>query len=192
MRALRTPVTMAVLGLLRERPRHPYEMQALLRERHVGAVVRLRGGSLYDAIARLVRSGHVEPVGTDRQGARPERTVYALTAAGDTLLDSLVREYVGSVAEEFPVFAAGLAHLPHLDRAQAAVLLAARADELAAWWDATSAAVAGARAAGLPRIVLLETEYALRTRRVEIDWLRALVRDIETGELPWISIDEEE
>jgi DNA-binding PadR family transcriptional regulator len=191
MRALRTPVTMAVLGLLRERPRHPYEMQALLRERHVGAVVKLRGGSLYDAIARLVRGGHVEPVGTDRQGARPERTVYALTAQGRALLDTLVREYVGSVAEEFPVFAAGLAHLPHLDPAEAATLLAARAEELAHWWDATSAAVAAAREAGLPRIVLLETEYALRTRRVEIDWLRGLVGDIETGDLPWISAEEE-
>jgi DNA-binding PadR family transcriptional regulator len=191
MRALHTPVTMAVLGLLRERPRHPYEMRAVLRERHVREVVRLRGGSIYDAITRLERTGHITAVDTTRQGSRPERTVYALTPAGRALLDTLVRAYVGTVAVEYPVFAAGLAHLPHLPPAEAARLLSARADGLEAGALAASAALEAARERGLPRLVLLETEYALTARRAEIAWLRGLVRDIEAGDLPWITIEED-
>lgn len=88
---------MAVLAPLRERPRHPSEMQSLLRERQIGAVVKLRGGSLYDAIDRCLKVGPVEPVDRHRAGARPERTVYALTDAGADTLTALIREYVGTV-----------------------------------------------------------------------------------------------
>lgn len=191
MRALHTPVTMAVLGLLREGPRHPYELRAILRERHVGDVVRLRGGSIYDVIERLERTGHVAAVDTHRRGGRPERTLYALTGAGRDLLDKLVRAYVGTVADEYPVFAAGLAHVAHLGSAEAAALLTARADALERRWRETSAAVEHARDSGLPRLVLLETEYAQTARRAELEWLRGVVRDIESGALAWIDIDDQ-
>jgi DNA-binding PadR family transcriptional regulator len=177
---------MAVLGLLRERPRHPYEMQALLRDRHVGAVVKLRGGSLYDAIGRLTKAGLVEPVETTRTGARPERTVYALTNAGGALLDSLVREYVGTVAAEFPVFPAGLAHILCLPATEATALLRERAERLRAALAKTDEELATAGASGLPRVVLLEVEHAQIIRRAEVAWLDEVVRDIESGDLPWI------
>jgi DNA-binding PadR family transcriptional regulator len=183
---------MAVLALLRDRPRHPYEMKALLQERHVGAAVRLRGGSLYDAIGRLTKAGLIEPVQTGRQGARPERTVYALTPAGAELLDALVHEYVGTVAEEFPVFVAGLAHLALLPAGEVATLLAQRAETLRAEVDRMDSMLAGALAADVPRVVLLEGEYAQAIRRAEINWLDGVVRDIQAGELPWIDLESDE
>jgi DNA-binding PadR family transcriptional regulator len=163
-------------------------MRAVLAERHIGAVVKLRGGSVYDAVGRLLRAGHIEAVGSDRRGARPERTVYALTPSGAALLDELVREYVGSVVREFPAFAAGLAHVLHLPRSDALALLRGRLARLRAEWDATAAALRATLAAGMPRVVLLETEYAQRIRRAEIDWLADVVRDIESGDLPWIDM----
>ncbi|HYN92560.1 MAG TPA: helix-turn-helix transcriptional regulator [Pilimelia sp.] len=178
---------MAVLALLRDRPRHPYEMQTLLRERHVGAVVKLRGGSVYDAIDRSVRAGLIEPVDRNRSGARPERTVYTLTAAGESALRTLVRRYVGAVVPEFPVFPAGLAHLLILDREEAIGLLRERRRSLAGLAEEADDLLAEAGRAGVPRVVLLETEYAQLLRYAEIEWLQHVTEAIESGALPWFT-----
>lgn len=185
-RALRTPLTMAVLSLLRERPRHPYDLQAALREREIGAVVRLRGGSLYDAIRRLETAGLLAPVETNRQGARPERTIYAITEPGRELLDSLIEEYVGGVAEEYPVFTAGLAHILNVDPDRAVDLLNQRLEAVRQQHDDIARQLRTARRAGMPRVVVLEVEYAQKLRRAELTWMRNLVQDIETGELSWL------
>ena len=39
---LRTPLALAVLNLLHERPMHPYEMQQLMRERGHDQVIKLK------------------------------------------------------------------------------------------------------------------------------------------------------
>lgn len=190
-RAARTPLTLAVLSLLAEHPRHPYEMQALIRQRHVGDVVRLRGGSLYDAIARLVRVGLVEAVCSLRNGARPERTVYAVTPAGRVQLTEQLREYLAEQAEEFPVFAAGLAHALHLPAAEVVALLRRRAAGLTARIADVDADLGVAAAAAVPRAVLLEAEYAQAVRRAELAWLDGIVTELESGALAWPELEEE-
>jgi DNA-binding PadR family transcriptional regulator len=184
LRALRTPLTMAILSMLRERPRHPYEMQATLREREVGMVVKLRGGSLYDAIRRLEGAELIDAIETGRSGARPEHTVYRLTDAGLELLDSLLREYVGTVVPEFPVFPAGLAHILHFTPTEATELLRQRRDTLRAAYDDIAARLA--EIDDMPRVVVLEVEYAQRMRETEIAWLTDVCTEIESGELPWL------
>ncbi|SDS98999.1 PadR family transcriptional regulator [Actinoplanes derwentensis] len=185
MRALDNPLTMAVLALLREGPRHPYEMQHLLRERNVGAVVKLRGGSLYDAIDRLARASLIEPVGRSRSGARPERTVYTVTPLGEEKLTAIVGKHVGAVAEEFPAFTAGLAHILHLEKEAALHLLHERRRSLTALAEETDAVLLDARQAGVPRLPLLETEYTQLLRHTEIAWLHQVTTAIEEGDLPW-------
>ncbi|RZQ61856.1 PadR family transcriptional regulator [Amycolatopsis suaedae] len=165
-------------------------MQTLIRQRQVRDVVRMRGGSLYDAIARLGKAGLIEATGTSREGARPERTVYAITEKGRAELFSLLREYVGARAEEYPVFPAGLAHAGHLSPAEMAELLRSRADELSTVIDGVDADLRSAREAGIPRGVMLETEYAQAVRRAELDWLRGVLADLESGELEWIGAEE--
>lgn len=185
-RALRTPLTMAVLSLLRERSRHPYDMQAVLRERRVGMFVKLRGGSLYDAIRRLESAGLLKPVGTSRSGTRPERTTYAITKAGRELLDSLVEEYLGTVADEYPVFVAGLAHILNVQPDKAVELLTNRLEAVRRRYDEFEEGLASLGPDGPPRLALLEAEYAQAMRKAEIAWLRTVIRDIENGELPWL------
>lgn len=183
-RAVRSPLTLAVLSLLREKPRHPYEIQALLRERHVDQVVRMRGGSLYDAIGRLAEAGLVSTVASERAGARPERTVYAITAEGAALADALVRDYLRAPAEEYPVFVTGLAHVLDLDAPTAAALLRERREAVRATRDRVARQLA-ADTAGLPRVVTLEAEYAQALRAAELAWLDQVVADIDAGALPW-------
>ncbi|MGC7099299.1 PadR family transcriptional regulator [Amycolatopsis lurida] len=178
MRARRTPLNLAVLSLLNEQPRHPYEMQSLIKERHIADVVRLRGGSLYDAIGRLLKLGLIEVSGTTREGARPERTVYAITEEGRAEMLSLLREYVGERAEEYPVFGAGLAHLGQLSRAEAEELLRKRERSLAELTEFWANGLRDALASGLPRAVLLEVEYAQAMRQAELAWLREVLTDL--------------
>lgn len=186
MRALRTPLTMAILSLLREEPRHPYALQAQLRYRHVGEVVKLRGGSLYDAIRRLETAGLVTQRETNRAGARPERTVYAITDDGAELLDSLVRDYVATPAREYPVFPAGLAHLANLPAEEAVELLRERADRVRDEHDHIEGMVRPLLEDGMSRVVLLEVEYAQQLRQAELAWLGSVVTDIADGSMPWI------
>ena len=72
----------AVLAFLREEPMHPYQMQSLLRLRHKDEILALKRGSLYHAIGRLAGEGLITAKSTSRNGRRPERTTYAITAAG--------------------------------------------------------------------------------------------------------------
>jgi DNA-binding PadR family transcriptional regulator len=183
-RALRTPLALAVLSLLRERPRHPYEIQVRLRERHVDEVVKMRGGSLYDAIGRLAGAGLITTVSSERPGARPERTVYAITDEGTAVADALVRDYLRTPAQDFPVFVTGLAHILNLDAATAADLLRERRDAIQTVHDRITVQLA-ATAGELPRVVTLETEYAQALRRTELAWLDEVIRDIDAGALPW-------
>ena len=44
------PLALAVLALLFERPMHPYEMAATLKQRHKEDSIKLRYGSLYTVI----------------------------------------------------------------------------------------------------------------------------------------------
>ena len=80
---LSNPLALAVLVLLFERPIHPYEMAATLKERHKEASIKLRYGSLYTVIELLLREGYIVAKETVREGRRPERTVYALTPIGE-------------------------------------------------------------------------------------------------------------
>lgn len=183
-RTVRTPLALAVLSLLRERPRHPYEIQALVRERHVDQVVKMRGGSLYDAVRRLAEAGLVSSVTSERAGARPERTVYAITDEGAAVADALVRDYLRVPAQDFPVFVTGLAHILDLDPATAAALLRERRTAIAAEYDRVAAQL-DADTAGLPRVVTLEADYAQALRLAEAAWLDRVAAEIEAGDLPW-------
>ncbi|GLY63839.1 PadR family transcriptional regulator [Amycolatopsis taiwanensis] len=187
LRALRTPLTLAVLSLLREQPRHPYEMQALVRERQVGEVVKLRGGSLYDAIGRLVKAGLIEAVDTGRSGARPERTVYAITEDGIATVEALTRDYLRAPAEEYPVFVTALAHIFNLGVTEAVELLRERRQRIREKHDEVATQLA-ALPEDIPRVVLLEVEYAQALRKAELAWLDEVVQCIDKGDLTWLEI----
>ncbi|MET8776811.1 PadR family transcriptional regulator [Nocardia sp. NPDC050713] len=183
LRALQTPLTMAVLSMLAEQPRHPYEMKIAIRERHVEDVVKMRGGSLYDAIGRLERAGLVRQAGTAREGSRPERTVYEITEAGRQMLHELLERFLAEPVNEYPRFVAALAHLPALAPPAAAQLLRRRARRLRE--DHTDTArMLDEHSTGLPRAVLLEAEYLQHVRAAEIAWLDGVARDIDDG-MPW-------
>ena len=89
-----TPLGIAVLALLAERPMHPYEMYRLLLERHEDRRVKVRPGSLYHTVDRMAENGLVEAIGTERDGGRPERTTYRVTDTGQQELYVALRGWL--------------------------------------------------------------------------------------------------
>ena len=175
---------LTVLCLLRERPRHPYEMQRLIRQRRNDTFLDLKRGSLYHAIARLQRGGLIEAVETQREGRRPERTVYKLTEAGEREVLGWLRDLLAKPGQVSTPFFAALSFLAHLRPEDVLAQLGARADRLEAEIAGTDAALREIMPK-IGRLVLVEVEYTQAMRRAELEWVRALSEDIRTGRLPW-------
>src|SRR5256885_6475608 len=103
----RTPLALAVMNLLMERPMHPYEMKSKMKERGHDQVIKIKGGSIYDTVERLEAGGFIKSQETSREGRRPERTVYAITEAGREETREWLAQLGFQAGHEYPPFAAG-------------------------------------------------------------------------------------
>jgi DNA-binding PadR family transcriptional regulator len=186
---LRSPLALAVLSLLHERPMHVYEMKTLMRERGHDNVVKLTGGSIYDMLERLEKAGLVKQARTSRHGRRPERTVYAISDDGELEVQDWIRDLISRPVNEYPEFAAALAFVLNLDRKEEVIqLLEVRAGLLEADIAGREALVreaVKAYSAKLPRIVMIETEFQQAMRRAELTWVRKTAKELRDGTFPW-------
>lgn len=181
----KTPgLALSVLSLLLESPMHPYEMKMRIKERGHEQVIQVRGGSLYDTVERLHRQGLIQPRETEREGRRPERTVYTITDAGRDELRAWLRQLLAEPAHEYPKFAAALAFMLTLDREEVVRLLRTRMSLMEGQIAGDDALLGSFVKQGLPRVVLIEGEYTQAIRRAEVDWIRSLIGEIE-GEGFW-------
>lgn len=189
-----SPLALAVLALLAERPMHPYEMGAVLRQRHKEESIKLRYGSLYTVIDSLLRASLIVPRHTAREGRRPERTVYALTPAGSAQLRSLMADLLAKPVKEYPQFEAALSLLPVLPPDQALMLLRQRLQALTQSAAVLRGQAAALGASGLPPLFLVESDYRLAQLVAEQAFVADLVRRIEGGWGPlhlWRSLHED-
>jgi DNA-binding PadR family transcriptional regulator len=183
-RGARTLWALGVLGLLSERPMHPYEMQRQMHIRHTDDLLALKRGSLYHAINQLQRDGLIEPVETSREGRWPERTVYRITPDGDDELVVWLCDLLSTPVREPSQFTAGLAHILHLSPTDALAQLQMRVVNLEAAVAALSAIERGVGGL-IGRGSILEVEYARSLAQAEIDWVRSIIDDLRTRKLTW-------
>lgn len=175
---------LAVLAMLHEGTMHPYEMQRLLRERHKDQLLVLKPGSLYHAINRLLSAQLIEAVETEREGRRPERTTYRITAAGEQALTAWLREMVGVPQRETTEFMAAMSFLVYLTPKDTISLLQKREQLLE---NETRGLVVAIETLvdRVGRINLIEIEYQLAMRKAELEWIRAVVADLRSGRFKW-------
>ncbi len=178
-------VALTTLGLLSEQPCHPYEIQRLLRERHKSyAVGKTR--TLYRAIEELEAAGFIEPLETSRDGRRPERTVYRITAEGCEELENWLGDLLATPVHEVPVFSVAVGLLGYISQDRAEAALASRLVALQAHNLSLDATLRLAQDdLGLPRLVLLELEHAIALGTAELSWVRSLIADMQSGALVW-------
>lgn len=176
-------LALAVLSLLTERPMHPYEISVVMRQRGLSDSIKLNYGSLYSVIDMLLREALIVPLGTQREGRHPERTVYATTEAGRTELFDWLRSLVRTPATEYTQFAAGLSFLAHFSPAEAAALLKERTQHLSEKIRTKRSAMDANLQHRLDQLFLIEDEYALALLEAELAWVQKLIREIQDGTL---------
>lgn len=179
---MHTPLAIAVLALLRERPMHPYEMHQLLRERHVDELIKVTPGSLYHTVDRLARDELLEPVCTEREGRRPERTTYRVTPAGDAVVHDWVAHQLARPQREYPVYPYALTEAHNLSAADAVQALRDRCTALAADLAQLETVLASRTS---PQVYRIGGERLAAMLRAELEWTRDLIERIERKDFPW-------
>ncbi|MES9538127.1 MULTISPECIES: PadR family transcriptional regulator [unclassified Actinomadura] len=178
-----TPLALTVLRMLCDGPMHPYEMQQRIRDHAYDQAVKITHGSLYHSVERLAAAGLIEPLETSREGRRPERTVYAVTSAGRDAAQFRLAELLVRPAEEFPLFGTALAFINLLPEGEVARLLGKRTVLLEAALAGHQAAHESLLKRGIERYKLIDQEWQIARVRCELDYVRGLVDDLETGRL---------
>lgn len=184
-KADRDTTALTVLGLLLTGPRHTYEMHQLIERTHKDFVTGLPR-SIYHAVERLLAAGLIEVVETVRDGGRPERTVYQLTAAGEGRLRGWVKLLLAEPDANSTLFVPALSFAGCLPPATVVEALRVREAELA---RRTAALRDGLNAvpANLPRVLVLEAEYEANRLSAEHGWVSRLLDDLVSGRLDWAS-----
>jgi DNA-binding PadR family transcriptional regulator len=174
--ALDNPLILPILGLLAERPRHPYAVFSELRQRY--SYLRVRNATVYTLLDTLrARDWVAAPDAGEREALR-------LTSAGASALAERVEaELRAGDLTGGPSFMAALAYVSILPPDRAAAALRARTAVIS---DETRRLRQVLDDAGGPEIHMIEVHYLLARLEHDRQWLTTAARRIETGELAWL------
>ncbi len=112
------------LGLLKEGPKHGYEIKRLIEE-ELFPFVGLKIKSIYYPLKKMERLGLVnKDVG--REGKWPEKFVYSITPKGEKIFEHLITESFLSIERPYFNIDLSLYFLPHVDKKIASRHLKAR------------------------------------------------------------------
>ncbi|MFD7402844.1 PadR family transcriptional regulator [Streptomyces sp. NPDC059866] len=168
-----------------QKPMHPYEIAQTLRRQGKDASTKINYGSLYTVVQNLQKHGFVEVTDVERQGNRPERTVYGLTEAGREEMTEWLSDLIAVPAKEYPIFETALSLLGALPPDDVVRLLQERLTSLEV--QVTSGrAVLEKLYETLPRLFLVEVEYQLHMVEAQALWVRSFVGEIRDGSLPGV------
>jgi DNA-binding PadR family transcriptional regulator len=184
-RRLRNPLALAVLTMLWQKPMHPYEIAQTLRRQGKDSSTKINYGSLYTVVQSLEKHGFVEVTDVERQGNRPERTVYGITEAGREETTEWMSDLIAVPAKEYPIFETALSLIGVLHPDEVVRLLEERLRVL----EVQAASGRGALEKlyeTVPRLFLVENEYQLHMIEAETKWVRGFLDEIRKGALPGV------
>lgn len=184
MRTL-TALGLTVLRLLTHQPMHPYEMRQQMRGQGLDRIVKVTHGALYHAVETLAKAELITPAETSREGRRPERTVYSITAAGRELARDRLRELLMAPSAEYPPYRAALAFMSLLTAQDAASRLEHRCVLLESELAASATAYEALIKRGVQPVDLLELLHMRTHLRADLELTTALIADIHSGRLTW-------
>lgn len=178
-------LAVAALGYLAERPMHPYEMYQLALHRQEDRVVKVSPGSLYRAVYGLEADGLVRASGTDREGARPERTTFEITEFGRERLGERLRELLSTPSAEYPELGLALSEAHELSADEVCRLLETRILRQRAELADLERRMVWATELEVPRVYWLNVPYTADALRAEVVHLERLIAEIAGGSMPW-------
>ncbi|MBN2120604.1 MAG: helix-turn-helix transcriptional regulator [Candidatus Omnitrophica bacterium] len=105
---------LAILGLLKEGPKHGYEIKKLLKN-VLGVFTSFESTSIYYPLKNLEEKGYLEKQ-ISKEGLRPERYMYKLTYKGAEELNRLLIDNFLSLKRPFVNVDLSLYFLPFIDK----------------------------------------------------------------------------
>ena len=177
-----------VLGVVRfAQPVHGYDVRRELLSWRLEDVTNVKPGSIYSALKTLERDGFIVAVGQDRDGSRPERTQYELTAEGDKEFHHLLRRAWWEVTPAVEPLVPALSMFLSLPRAELISAVESRIEQLRGqerqltFYEATVKVGATGAEGDTPdhaREILL---YLIAQIRADITWSRGFRRRLQDG-----------
>ncbi len=161
-----TMLDLAVLGLLRDGPRHGYDLKQSLADL---GFVRVSFGSLYPALRRLEKRGLIEAL-----RASGRRKAYRVTGAGRDELDLLLRTEP-ETSEEDRRFSLRLAFFRYLDPGLRIRSLERRRRQLVDRMGDSQRALEKAQTNAADRYTLAIMRRTVLTTQADIAWLDELI-----------------
>ena len=163
-------IELAVLGLLKERPMHGYQLSRELGE-SLGGLWRVSYGSLYPTLRRLERDGAIESEAGDERGARRKK-VYRITPAGERLFLELLQEAPQDTQTEDARFRMRLAFFRYLPPETRIRLLERRRQALQQRLIRIADSLAAGRTDDYGRALM---EHNRTSTEADIAWLERLI-----------------
>ncbi|MGW7295556.1 GyrI-like domain-containing protein [Streptomyces xiamenensis] len=103
---------LTLLGLLVERPRHGYELEAVITERGMREWTEIGFSSIYYLLTKLRERGLIVPDGAAPAGGGKARKVYAATDEGRRVCALAAERAIAEIHPVFPRVLVGLANQP--------------------------------------------------------------------------------
>jgi DNA-binding PadR family transcriptional regulator len=163
-------VRLLVLWLLAEQPMHGYGIKRALTDGALRLWFSVEDASIYSLLRTLVKQGHAQAVGVEREGDRPERTLYAITPQGRTHYADLLERACAEPDSAGSPIQAALAALPDIADERLRRALRARRRALR-----ERLAECRRQRAAAPDPAMADRTLALT--RAELAWLAAYARE---------------
>ena len=169
-----------VLGVLHRGNFHPYEIKRRLQNAMVDCYIDVDVGTLYYAVRQLEKEALIEPVAEERVARGGVRTIYRITQEGrERFQTDLHRQF----EREGPVSQTLYGALLFLHLADPLVIKDSlhrrigRLRQLIAKLDPIREEMAAKLSTGGEHLI----DHIERQRRLDLDWLKALLDDIEAN-----------
>jgi DNA-binding PadR family transcriptional regulator len=163
---------LAILGLLKERSMHGYQLSKRLTDT-LGGFWRVSYGSLYPSLRRLEKDGAVEQV-FDQQEVGRRKNVYRITERGEGVFLQLLEEAGNDTSTEDNRFRVRLAFFKYLAPDTRIRLLERRRAFLEERLSTIQTSLA-ATGGGFDTYTLSLMQHGRDTTEQDIDWLNGLI-----------------
>ena len=169
-----------ILGVLHRGDFHPYEIKRRLEAAMVECYIDVDVGTLYYAVRKLEKDGLIETIAQERVARGGVRTIYRITDRGRAEFRAGLH---GQLEKEGPVsqtLYGALLFLHLADRSLVEEALRrriARLDELIEKLGPIRADLAPVLSTGGHQLI----QHLDRQRRMDRDWLKSLLKEIETN-----------
>ncbi|WP_205328049.1 PadR family transcriptional regulator [Glycomyces sp. YM15] len=181
-----------VLGLVRWLgPVHGYLVRRELDTWRMPGMAEIGAGSIYHALKKLTADGRIEVVTTESVDARPARTTYRITAAGEAEFQRTLREKLWDVSGGEDPFGTAWSFAQVLTPAENTAMLRQRAEVLYSRVDQVTVLLAATTPEFVPSdegAFVPAHARAMMKRQIDLwitdaEWCEETANRIETGDL---------